>query len=273
MWLGVAWMWLLVLGCASVGPDYKPPELDVPDQWQQRLTAGLAEGQAPLRTWWKSLNDPVLDGLMDQAVMGNLDLREALGRIQEARALRGIATGERYPDLDGGADVSRQRQSEDFGPVSPLEGNQTDWIYGTGVDGTWEIDFWGRITRSVAATGAEFEASIEDYRDGLVLLYAEIARNYVDARTFQERIRVAETNVKIQEESLEITQARFKAEISPELDVRQAELNLASTESTIPFLQEQAFLEKEFPLYLYICQGFPEIFSNSVHYRNNSSCP
>lgn len=229
---------LFLYGCATVGPDYQPPVYDVPDAWQQELLDGMATGDATLRSWWTVLGDPMLDSLMGRAVEGNLDLREAFGRIQEARALRGIATGERYPDIDGGGSADRSRTSEDFG-ISNLDQQRTDYTYSTAVDGTWEIDFWGRISRSIASADADLQASIEDYRDILVLLYSEVARNYVDVRTFQERIRVAEFNVETQRGSLDITQARFRAEISPELDVRQAELNLARTESIIPFLREQ----------------------------------
>lgn len=231
---------LMLQSCMSVGPDYTPPDYRAPDMWQAQLVQGVATGEAPLQAWWKVLNDPVLDGIMDRAVDGNLDLREAYARIKEARAIRGIATGERYPDINGGGDASRQRQSEDFGPLNPTNGNQTDWVYSAGVGGTWEVDFWGRITRSIASADASFQASIEDYRDILVLLYSNIARNYVSVRTLQERIKVAEYNVKTQQGSLDITQARFNAEISPELDVRQAELNLARTESLIPELRQAA---------------------------------
>ncbi len=233
-------IFFLLQGCLAVGPDYEPPDYSAPDAWQSELVEGVASGEASLQAWWKIFNDPVLDGIMDRAVDGNLDLREAYARIKEARAIRGIARGERYPDINGSGDVARQRQSEDFGPVSPIDGDQTDWVYSAGVGGTWEIDFWGRISRSIASADADFQATIEDYRDILVLLYSEIARNYVNVRTLQERIKVTETNVETQRGSLDITQARFKAEISPELDVRQAELNLARTESLIPALRQEA---------------------------------
>ena len=229
----------LIQSCA-VGPDYVQPVYEVPDLWQADLVEGLAADEAPLATWWQTLNDPVLDRLIERAVAGNLDLKEAFGRIKEARAVRGIATGERYPDANGSGDASRQRQSEDFGPTNPRDLSQTDWFFSTGGDAAWEIDFWGRITRSIASADADFQASVEDYRDALVILYAEIAANYVNLRTLQERIAVTERNVETQQGSLEITQARFRAEISPELDVRQAELNLARTQSVLPALRQEA---------------------------------
>ncbi len=232
---------VLIQSCA-VGPDYVKPEYDMPDLWQAELVEGLAAGEAPMATWWKVLNDPILDSLMERAVAGNLDLKEAFGRIKEARAIRGIATGERYPDLNADGQVARQRQSEDFGALNQnrdgTPGSQSDWVRSGNMNANWEIDFWGRVSRSIASADADFMASIEDYRDALVVLYADIAANYVELRSLQERILVSQRNVDTQRGTLGITQARFRAELSPELDVRQAELNLARTESVIPALRQ-----------------------------------
>jgi NodT family efflux transporter outer membrane factor (OMF) lipoprotein len=232
---------VLIQSC-TVGPDYVKPEYDLPDLWQAELVEGLAVGEAPLATWWQVLNDPILDSLMERAVAGNLDLKEAFARIKESRAIRGVAKGERYPDVNSAGDLSRQRQSEDFGPLNQntdgTPGSQADWVRSGNMNANWEIDFWGRVTRSIRQADAEFVATVEDYRDGLVILYAEIAANYVQLRTLQERIKVTQFNVDTQRGTLGITKARFKAELSPELDVRQAELNLARTESLIPALRQ-----------------------------------
>jgi outer membrane protein TolC len=247
---------VLSQGCITVGPDYLPPEPIMPDAWHQDLTRDLTEGEANLKTWWKTFNEPILDSLIERASTGNLDLKEAAARIMEARALRGIAAGERVPDVDGTGVVERSRTSEDF---SPPTGERTDYIYSLGTDSSWEIDFWGRVRRLVESADAGLEASVEAYRDVQVLLFAEIALNYVEVRTLQARINFAESNVKTQRDSLEITEARLKAEIIGELDVRQAELNLARTESSIPVLRssmKQAInrlgvLLGEFPSALY----------------------
>ena len=226
----------LFQGCITVGPDYIPPEPEVPDVWHQELTRGLTEGEAALQTWWKALNDPVLDSLIARAGDGNLDLKEATARIMEAQARRGIAAGEFFPDINASGTAERGRVSEDFFPGS-VDGKRTDYTYGLGVGGSWEVDFWGRIRRLVESADAGLLASVENYRDVQVLLFAEVALNYVQVRTLQARIRFAEANAENQRGSLKITEARFKAEIAGELDIRQAELNLARTESIIPSLR------------------------------------
>jgi NodT family efflux transporter outer membrane factor (OMF) lipoprotein len=228
----------LCQGC-TVGPDYRPPEVNMPDAWHQGLTKGLAQGEPDPQAWWTTLNDPVLDRLMERASAGNLDLKEAVARIREARAIVGIATGERYPDIDGIGAAQRTRISKEVLPTVPPGLERNDNLFQFGLDSTWEIDFWGRITRSIESAEAGLEASIEDFRDVLVLLYGEIALNYIRVRTLQTRIRFARENIEAQRQTLELTKNRYAAELVPELDVRQAELNLASTESLVPALRIQ----------------------------------
>lgn len=226
---------LLAAGC-TVGPDYEPPEPEVPDAWHQELTRGLVEGRADLRTWWTALGDPVLDRLIERAAAGNLDLRTGLERIAESRALVGLASAGKLPGVAAGASARKNRYTQDgiFGvPGFDPEINE----FTAGLDASWEIDLFGRIRRNVESAEASLEATVEDYRDLLVLLYAEVAARYVDVRTLQVRIRVATGNVARQKKTLELTTNRFDAQLVPELDVRQAELNLANTEATIPSLR------------------------------------
>lgn len=221
------------LSSCAVGPDYEPPESDVPDAWHRELAKGLASGEASIDAWWEVLNDPVLNSLVERAQAGNLELREAYARIREARAVRGIASGEHLPFIDAIGTYQRQRVSEEIVPVtSPLK--RTDDFFQAGFDASWEIDIFGRIRRSVESADASFGASIEDYRDVLVALYAEVARTYIDIRTLQARLRFALANVETQTGTRELVQNRLDAELVPELDLRQAELNVASTESFVP---------------------------------------
>lgn len=228
---------LFATGCTKVGPDYVPPCPDVPDRWCQELTDGLESHCSPIEAWWTVLDDPTLNCLIERGRIGSLDVREAAARIQEARALQAIAVGERFPDINSLGDAIRTRTSKDFPPSALNLANPAN-IYGINlVSATWEVDVWGRIARSIESATANFEASIEDYRDVLVILYAEIASAYTRVRTFQERIHYAESNAETQRETLKITIARFNAELISKLDIRQAELNLARTEADIPLFK------------------------------------
>ncbi|MBN1124316.1 MAG: efflux transporter outer membrane subunit [Sedimentisphaerales bacterium] len=227
---------LFCSGC-RVGPDYTVPKSTIPDAWHMKLTQGLSEGQADLTTWWKMLQDPVLDDLIGRATEGNLDLKTAVSRIRQARAQRSVVSGQSWPQVDGTGYYSRDRASGN-GLLSPLLGepDQTN-LHSIGLDASWEIDLFGRIARSVESADASLEATIEDYRDTLVTLYAEVAVSYVQIRALQGRIDYALQNIELQKQTLELTRNRFQAELAPELDVAQAELNLSNTESTLPALE------------------------------------
>ena len=235
----VSFAYLLMFSGCQVGPDYVAPEYAVPDQWHEQAVHGLEDGSADLQTWWTVFNDPVLENLIEWSHVDNLDLRIAYGRVMESRAILGVASGEYWPNVDGVGFYSRDRVSEN-GLQAPPDGStpdQTD-LYGFGVDSTWEIDVFGRISRSVESAKASMEASVEDYRDVLVALYSDVAQGYITLRAIQKRIQYAEDNVILQTETLELTENRREAGLVPKLDVEQAKLVLSSTESVIPQLRQ-----------------------------------
>ena len=239
----------MALTACTVGPDYEPPDFTVetvPDQWRTTVETEMDADTTDLEMWWISFNDPMLTELIKRSEFGNLDLQAAVGRVAEARAIRGVATGQYWPDIVLGGAYSYQKLSENglqgAQAVQPDDGSSSlltepfdSWS--TGLSMTWEIDLFGRIRRTVEAADAQLGASVEDYRDVLVTLYAEVGAAYVDARAFQTRLDFATQNVSAQENSLELTNDRFNAGLTSALDVAQAEQNLAQTRSTIPALE------------------------------------
>jgi multidrug efflux system outer membrane protein len=222
-------------GC-MVGPDYQPPETPMPEAWDQELPDGVETGEADLATWWESFGDPMLSELVRKAKDGNKGLDIAVARIREARAARQVAAGELYPPVNAYGSSARSQASENVSPV-PLPGSRTGNLHSYGFDSSWELDVFGRIRRSVEAADATVEATEEDYRDVLVTLYAEVALNYVDVRTFQALIRSASGNVEAQRRTMQLTKDRFEADIASGLDVAQAEANLARSEADIPLFR------------------------------------
>jgi len=222
-------------GCVTVGPDYVRPDTSLSATWHSELKeGGLIAGEMNPQTpaaWWSTLNDPVLSGLIDRAVSGNLDLKKAKARVREARARRGISQADLFPTLDASGSASWSRSSENKGT-----GKTTD-LYSASFDASWELDIFGGVRRSVEASQADLEASYEDLRDVLVSLLAEAALNYVEVRTFQDRLAVAEANLAVQNETCQLTLWRYQAGLSDELAVQQARYNLESTRSQIPTLR------------------------------------
>ncbi len=224
----------LVTGCVTVGPDYQPPETVAPDQWHVAISSEMKADEPDIMRWWESLGDPQLGDFMERARRGNPGLQAAIARIREARAIRAIAAGERVPDVNADGGANRSRTSEDFFPPT---GDRTDNVYNYGVTATWEADVWGRVRRLVDSADANLEASLESYRDVLVLLYAQVALAYTDVRTSQERISYIKGNISTQRDALGLVQDRNKAGLASDLGVRQAELNLYRTEAFLPSLQ------------------------------------
>ncbi|MCK5379405.1 MAG: efflux transporter outer membrane subunit, partial [Acidobacteria bacterium] len=226
-------------GCMTVGPDYVQPELNTPDSWHTAATTGIGDGTATLQTWWLEFDDPVLSDLIHRSTAGNLGLREALWRVEEARALRGVAGSAQSPQvtLDG---QSSRSQPSDNGPAAdfaPPGGFEAQNLHDYGVGASWEIDLFGRIRRQVEAADATAQGSVEAYRDVLVSLYAEVALAYVSVRSSQERIGLAKANVQGQEETQQLTGDRFAVGLVSALDVAQADSNVANTRSLIPVLE------------------------------------
>lgn len=225
--------------CTAVGPDYQAPQTRLPDLWHQDLTKGLKDGKTDLREWWTRLQDPMLNNLIARAGAGNLDLKQAVARILEARANVGIAAGAELPQVGAGGQIETGRVSEGVaGKVVNPPRKQSSTLYSTGLDATWELDLWGRISRQVESADAGLQASVEDYRDVLVSLYAEVAQRYVDVRTAQARIKALVENVESQKKTLRLVQDRLRAELASDLEVAQAELNLATTESQVPTVRQ-----------------------------------
>jgi multidrug efflux system outer membrane protein len=223
---------VVLLGAAAcaVGPDYVAPEPKPPDAWHMQVTDGLADGEADLQTWWTLLEDETLTHLIDRAFGGNYDVLQAAARVRTARAGLGVAKGERVPEVGGAGQVQRSRISSNLLGVD----TSAQTSYGFGIDASWELDLWGRVRRAVESAGADYEASVEAYRDTLVVLFADVATSYVDVRTAQAQLKAARGNVEIQRESLKLSRERREAGLVGDLDLRQAELNLARTEAFIP---------------------------------------
>ena len=225
---------LVVSGCTTVGPNYVRPPGPVAKQWIDIDDPRIKAEPAELIDWWTVYNDPVLTFLVEAAYKQNLTLQIAGLRILEARAQLGIAVGRQYPQVQQATGSLTRVELSDNAP-NVVETSFTD--VRMGFDTAWEIDFWGRFRRGVEAGNADLGASIANYDDVLVSLIAEVAATYVQIRTFEERLRLARANVKIQEESLRIATVRFRHGAVTKLDVQEATGNLRNTEALIPELE------------------------------------
>jgi NodT family efflux transporter outer membrane factor (OMF) lipoprotein len=177
-----------------------------------------------------------LTSLVQDAFSSNLDLRIATARIRQARASRKIAVSGIGPTLDGSGSFHRSQASSGGSDTeSATVGN-----YQTGFDASWEIDIFGGVRRGIEAANAEVQAAVENRRDVLVTLAAEVARNYVELRTYQQRIAIARKNLQAQQHSADLTREKFEAGFVSGLDVANADAQVATTEAQVPLLESSA---------------------------------
>jgi NodT family efflux transporter outer membrane factor (OMF) lipoprotein len=225
----------LVSGC-MIGPDFVKPDAQVEEEWLQQQNPRIKSETLDDSQWWVAFDDPVLDNLIEIASRQNLDLQNAGLRILEARAQLGIAVGSQYPQTQ---QISGEASANQLSENAPNGAGADKFFYNyrLGFDAAWEFDFWGRFRRGVESANASLYASLADYDDILVSLIAEVARTYFDIRTFEQRLLVTKENVSLQEESLDVAEARFEFGATSQLDVSQAKALLKQTQATVPPLE------------------------------------
>ncbi len=185
-------------------------------------------------SWWKSFHDPELDSLILRAGQSNLNLRAAVARVREARATVRVISADYGPTIDATGSYARQRYSGNgfppFPPGVPLDAD----VYQAGFDAAWELDVFGGTRRAVEAARADAAAAEFGRRDLLITIEAEVARNYVEARAFQRRLEVVNSNIRAEAEILALTRDRFINGLTGELDVQQADALLSATQAQVP---------------------------------------
>lgn len=213
----------------KVGPNYATPPAPVKAAWIDATDKRLRADSDNLSSWWTVFGDPVLNNLVTDSYIQNLTLREAGYRILQARAQRQIAVGNIFPQQQTASGSYRR-----FG----IGDNFFDqWNMGFNL--SWELDFWGRYRRAIAAADAAVDVTIADYDDVTVTLLGDIATNYVIVRTTQEQIRLVSRIVTVQRDVLTFIKQRLEAGAVgvTELDRAQAQSNLEQTEAQIDALQ------------------------------------
>ncbi|VEJ44488.1 efflux transporter outer membrane subunit [Bartonella vinsonii] len=216
----------ILSGC-MVGPNYKKTFFRVPTSWGEQ-TAQTAGRSVALAGWWRHLNDPVLNTLMDSAISGNNNVAVAKARIREARANLGQARGPLLPNISGSVSADRSGYLE-----SPAIMTQYMNHYNSSFDASWELDFFGGYKRAIEAARYGFEAAIEDMRATMVTLLGDVATNYVQMRGWQQKLLIVRQIAVSQRKTYELMRAKLKAGDVSELDVSNAQAQMANTEADI----------------------------------------
>lgn len=229
---------LALAGCAAVGPDYQRPASTLDARFIAAGSPG-ANAQpvaAEIATFWRGFGDATLNALIDRALQANGDVKLAAARLQEARASLGEADAAQRPGV--GIDTSATRAIR---PITQQPGTsrsvRTGNTYDASFVANWELDLFGRLRRGSEAALALVDAGQAGVAAAQTAVAAEVARNYLELRGLQQRLRVTEDSLVNQRDALRITQARVDNGRGTQLDLARARGLVAGTEATLPALQ------------------------------------
>jgi NodT family efflux transporter outer membrane factor (OMF) lipoprotein len=235
----------LAAGCTSfqdwvhngfkVGPNFEEPPAAAVSAWIDSGDKRITSESPPYEDWWNVFSDPSIPILIETAHRENLDLKTAGTRILQAQAQRNIAVGNLFPQSQNAiGDYAYAHLGNGLLNLPPGVLPNSINLWAVGLNTSWELDFWGRFRRQIESSNADLGGSVEAYRDALVTLLADVVTNYVQMRTYQQRIVFAKRNVEIQKGSLRLAEARLADGKATALDVKQARSILDQTESSIP---------------------------------------
>lgn len=238
-----------LLSACAVGPDFKAPQPDLPQQWRSSaVTNNEVETQ-----WWKQFHDATLDELVQRALSSNAEVQIAMLRVAQSRVQRGATAGARWPNVDASGAYQRERQSENGTTTRMIDliapaGNRDQIVsllsepfsvYQGGFDVGWELDLWGRVRRSLEAADASVRLSEADLRDAQLSLIAEIVRGYLELRGVQEQLRIATADAAASADLVELTEYRVNGGLVDQLDLATQRARLADARASIPPLRQQ----------------------------------
>lgn len=227
------WYYLIVFlpGC-MVGPNYQRPKIKLPEKYTESRAASSIYN---LANWWTFFNDPCLNDLIKKAIHNNYNLRIALEKIVESRNIYKMIRANLFPELD----IFGAINSPSFSNVMDINSSSassasslseqiflptqtSSSLFQVGFDVLWEIDVWGKLRRARNAAYDQFQAQIESMRDIYIMLLADVAQAYIQARSLEKQIDLMEQQIKVDEKLLFLAGDRFKSGIASEIpDVQQ----------------------------------------------------
>jgi NodT family efflux transporter outer membrane factor (OMF) lipoprotein len=241
---------VLLPGCMTVGPDYEDPELPVPgrwnadggsrverDYWTERLEADQLARRTGAELWWRQFGDGTLNALVSGARKSHPTAQAAEARIREAWAQRQVLAAAWSPWVGTRAEVQMGESLPN--EIAGIPDSSFSTKYVAGFEAGWDADLFGGVRRGVEAAEAEWQAAVEWQRDAMVVLTAEVALQYVAARTLEERLARARQAAKDFRGLHEILVQRKEEGLAPDVDVVESKAQLLAWEARLPKLEQE----------------------------------
>lgn len=232
--IAVALASVALAGC-MVGPDYRRPDVATPPEYRGQIgpTDAASFGDLP---WWEVFRDPALQALVREALANNLDLKQAVARVEQARAQVKVVGAPLYPQLGYGASAARQS-----GPS--VEVDRIDTITYNAFAGafnlSWEIDLWGKVRRATEAAKAELLATDAFQRGVTVTLLADVASTYFQLVALDRELEIARATVASYRKTLTLFQDRMAGGAASMLPVNRAAAQLANAAADVPQIERR----------------------------------
>lgn len=224
----------ILSGC-MIGPHYQRPKVDTPESWrfEEKEARDVAN-----TAWWEQFEDPILNELIHTALKENKDLKIATARIEQFFGLYWATRGEQFPEVYGGGTAGMERISRrGLNDLSPTAKDTGD-LYQVFLNGSWEIDFWGRLRRATEAARADLLSSEEGRRTVILTLVTSVANAYINLRNFDKQLEITKRTAKTREESHRIFKLRFQGGVVSELELNQVKSEYEQALANIPALEK-----------------------------------
>ncbi|HLX96945.1 MAG TPA: efflux transporter outer membrane subunit [Verrucomicrobiae bacterium] len=227
-------------GWLTIGPDYQSPTNSVPAAYKAADLGSWKEGRpldtVPKGNWWAIYNDTNLNALEARALSANQELQAAIARVDQSRATARVARSALLPGLDLAPSFDRQRYSPN---AEPSFGSLTASTFSTPLDLSYEVDLWGRVRRGFESARADAQASLADFYNVLLTLQSDVAQNYFALRSLDAEIATVTGTVELRREQVKLVRSRYDGGIGSQLEVAQAETELATTEAEAASLAQR----------------------------------
>jgi len=230
---------VVLMGCSAVGPDYRLPQVVMPDAWTRVMEHEHGATRTAAENWWEEFKDPCLSRLIATARKNNSDLRRAKARIKQSWQQRQMIQAALFPS----AEVFGKNR---YG-LGTFDENGIQWGSGSSanhvaqLDVGWELDLFGGIRRQSEAANAAYEASIEAWRDYHVIITAEVALHYIALRSVQDRLRIARAGVRTFKEIYQLAHIQQDLGLAAKVDVLESSARLKVQEAKVPGIENEKF--------------------------------
>lgn len=256
----------LLLSSCAVGPNFVKPRPHVPARWSATAERNGHEGRSHVSAqepqplaWWSAFKDPQLTSLVDASAAQNLDVRQAALRIEEAQAEAQVLFGGLWPSLSANASWARQRISTNTPNGVLFSGAFAGALRGDpaladlitnpynqaqlGLGASWELDLFGATRRGIAAANARTQAAVDSARGVLLTMVSSVAQTYISLRGEQLNLSILERSLATERGILKLTQDRYKAGLTSDLDVQNASAELNTTRAQLPLVRQAITLD------------------------------